>query len=78
MKVLVTKANKSYWYRIKTFKTMKDIQRFIEKYGYGVIVNKNSYTNDRDFEFWDGMKTKDIPIIKKCPLEITIYNDYVE
>lgn len=78
MKVLVTKANKSYWYRIKTFDTMKDIQKLIEKYGYGVIITQNSYTNDRDFEFWEGMKTKDIPIIKQCPLHITIYNDYIE
>jgi hypothetical protein len=78
MTVLVTKANSDYWYKIRTVNTMEDIQRFIKKYGYGIIIKKNIYTDDEDFEFWDGMKTEDIPIIKQCPLHITIYNDYVE
>ena len=78
MTVLVTKANSDYWYEIRTFNTMEDIQQFINKCGCGIIIEKNIYTNDKIFKFWDGMKDKDIPIIKKCPLHITIYNDYVE
>ena len=78
MTILVTKANSDYWYEIKTFNTMEDIQQFIKECGCGIIIEKNVYTNDKIFKFWDGMKDKDIPIIKKCPLHITIYNDYVE
>lgn len=78
MKVLVTKASKDYWYKIKEFNTMEDIQKFIKKCGCEIIIGKNRYINDSMFEFWEGMKAKDIPIIKKCPLHIIIYNDYVE
>lgn len=78
MTVLVTKANSDYWYKIRTVNTIEDIQRFIKKCGYGIIIERNTYIDDEDFEFWDGMKTEDIPIIKQCPLHITIYNDYVE
>ena len=78
MTVIVTKANSDYWYRIRTFATMEDLQRFIEKCGYGIIVKKNPFTKDYIFEYWDNVKPEDIPIIKKCPLHIKIYNDYVE
>lgn len=78
MTVLVTKANSDYWYKIRTFTTMEDIQRFIDKCRCGIIIQKNIYTHDDIFEFWDNMKAEDIPIIKKCSLHITIYNDYVE
>lgn len=78
MRVFVTKANSDYWYKIRTFNTIEDIQQFIKECRCGIIVEKNSYTNDEIFDFWDGMKTEDIPIIKKCPLHITIYNDWVE
>lgn len=78
MKVFVTKANSDYWYKIRVFNTMEDIQQFIKKCRYGIIIERNSYTSDEIFEFWDGMKAEDIPIIKQCPLHITIYNDYVE
>ena len=78
MKVLVTKANSDYWYKIKSFDTMEDIQQFIKECRCGIIIKRNEYTDDNIFEFWDGMKAKDIPIIKECPLHITIYNDYVE
>jgi len=78
MTVLVTKANDDYWYEVRVFNTMEDIQRFIEECQYGIIIEENFYTNDEDFEFWYGMKAEDIPTIKQCPLHITIYNDYVE
>lgn len=78
MNVLVTKANSDYWYKIKTFNTIEDIQRFIKECRCGIIVERNLYTNDDIFEFWDGMKAEDILIIKQCPLHITIYNSYVE
>lgn len=78
MTTLVTKASKDYWYEIRNFDTMEDIQRFIKKCRSGIVITKNYYTNDSDFEFWDGMKAEDIPTIKQCPLQITIYNDYVE
>ena len=78
MKVLVTKANNDYWYKIKSFNTMKDIQRFIKECHCGIIIERNPYTDDDIFEFWDGMKTEDIPIIKQCSLHIIIYNSYVE
>lgn len=78
MTVLVTKANSDYWYRIRVFSTMEDIQRFIKECRHPIIIERNGYTRDEDFRFWDGMKAEDIPIIKECPLQITIYNDYVE
>ena len=78
MTVLVTKASDDYWYKIKEFHTMEDIQKLIKECHHSIIIEKNSYTNDEIFEFWDGMKTEDIPIIKQCPLHITIYNNYVE
>lgn len=78
MTVLVTKANNDYWYKIRVFNTMEDIQRFIKECKHAIIIEKNAYTDDEIFDFWDGMKTEDIPIIKECPLHITIYNDYVE
>lgn len=78
MTVLVTKANSDYWYRIRVINTMEDIQRFIKECKHPIIIEKNSYTNDAIFDFWDGMKAKDIPVIKECSLHITIYNDYVE
>ena len=78
MTVLVTKANSDYWYKIRVFNTIEDIQRFIKECKHAIIIEKNSYTNDEIFDFWDGMKKEDIPVIKECPLHITIYNDYVE
>lgn len=78
MTVVVTKANSDYWYQIRVFNTMEDIQRFIKQCRCGIIIEKNEYTSDEYFKYWDGMKTKDIPIIKECPLHIIIYNDYVE
>lgn len=78
MPVFITKASDDYWYEIKVLNTIEDIQRFIENCGHELIIYKNVYTNDELFEFWDGMKAEDIPIIKQCSLHITIYNDYVE
>ena len=78
MTVLVMKANSDYWYKIRVFNTMEDIQRFIKECRHRIIIKENFYTNDEDFEFWHGMKAEDIPTIKQCPLHITIYNGYVE
>lgn len=78
MKVLVTKANNDYWYKIKSFNTMEDIKQFIKECHCGIIIERNIYTDDEIFEFWDGIKPEDIPTIKQCPLHITIYNSYVE
>lgn len=78
MRVFVTKANSDYWYKIRAFNTIEDIQQFIKECRCGIIVEENIYTNDEIFDFWDGMKAEDIPIIKKCPLHITIYNNWVE
>lgn len=78
MTVLVTKASNDYWYEIRKFDTMEDIQRFIKKCGHGVIIEENDYTNEDLFKFWDGMKAEDIPTIMQCSLQITIYDDYVE
>lgn len=78
MTVLVTKASDDYWYRIRNFNTMEDIQRFIEECKCGIIIERNHYTDDAIFEYWDDMKAEDIPTIKCCPLHITIYNSYVE
>ena len=77
MTVLVTKANSDYWYKIKVFNTMEDIQRFIEECRHGIIIHKNDYT-DEIFKYWDGMKPEDIPVVKQCPLHIIIYNGYIE
>lgn len=78
MTVLVTKANSNYWYKIREFNTIEDIQQFIKKCRHEIIIGENEYTHDNIFKFWDGMKPEDIPIIKRCSLHITIYNNYVE
>ena len=78
MTVLVTKANSDYWYKIRVFNTIDDIQRFIKECRHDIIIGENTYTDDRIFEFWDGMNTADNHIIKECTLHITIYNDYIE
>jgi len=78
MKVFVTKADSDFWYDIKTFDTMEDLQKFIKKCHHSVVVGINRYTEIEDFKFWDGMKKKDMPIIIECPLHVTIYNDYMD
>jgi len=78
MKVLVTKANSDYWYKIKVINTMEDILRFINDCKHAIVIEKNSYTNKEIFNFWDGMKKEDIPIIMECELHIIIYNSYLE
>ena len=78
MKTIITKANHDYWYKIKAFNTMEDIQRFIKECKHEILIEKNPYTSNEDFRFWDGMKPDDIPTIKDCPLHITIYNGYIE
>ena len=77
MKVLVTKANNDYWYEIRVINTMEDLQRFIKKSEYDIVIGENDYT-DVVFDYWEGMKAEDIPIAKECPLHLTIYNDYLE
>ena len=78
MTVLVTKANSDYWYKIREFNTIEDIQQFIKECRCKIVIGRNTYTDDRIFEFWDGMKTEDIPTIKQCPLHVMIYNSYIE
>lgn len=78
MTVLVTKANSDYWYRVRVFNTMEDVQRFIKECKHSIIIKTNIYTDIKDFDFWDGMKAEDIPTIIQCPLHIIIYNDYIE
>lgn len=78
MKVLVKRADDDWWYEIREFNTMEDIQRFIKEWRYGIVIEENDYTDDDYFIHWEGMKEEDIPIIKACPLVITIYNDYLE
>lgn len=78
MTVLVTKANSDYWYRIRVFSTMEDIQRFIKECKHPIIIERNSYTDDAIFDFWDGFKEEDIPLLEKAKLHITIYDSWVE
>ncbi len=78
MKVLITKANSDYWYKIGTFNTINDIQKFIKKCRHSIVIGINRFTDDELFDYWEDMNPVDIPIIKKCPLHITIYNDYME
>lgn len=78
MKVIVTKANSDYWYKIRVFNTMNDIQNFIKECRHRIIVGSNPFTDDDIFDGWEGMKSADIPVIKECSLHIVIYNDYVE
>lgn len=78
MKVLVTKANSDYWYRIRVITTMEDLQRFIKECKHDVVIGENDCADDDILNYWDGMKAEDIPVIKECPLHLTIYNDYLE
>lgn len=78
MKVLVTKANSDYWYKIRVINTMEDLERFIKECKHAVVIEKNFYTTDDILDNWEGMKTEDIPIIKECPLHLTIYNGWLE
>ena len=77
MKVLVTKANSDYWYKIRVINTMEDLERFIKDCRHAVVIEKNTYT-DNVLNYWEGMKTEDIPVVKECPLHLTIYNSYLE
>lgn len=78
MKVLVTKANSDYWYKIRVITTMEDLQRFIKECKHDVVIGENDYADDDILNYWEGMKAEDIPVIKECPLHLTIYNDYLE
>lgn len=78
MKVFVTKANSDYWYKIRVITTMEDLQRFIKECKHDVVIGENDYADDDILNHWDGMKAEDIPVIKECPLHLTIYNDYLE
>lgn len=76
MKILFTKASDDYWYRIIDCVTIDALYR--NSKGYGVILNKNRYTNDNIFKYWNGMKKEDAEIIKTIEYHATIYDDYVE
>lgn len=77
MKVLVTKANSDYWYKIRVINTMEDLERFIKECRHAVVIKKNTYT-DNVLDYWEGMKVEDIPVVKECPLHLTIYNSWLE
>lgn len=77
MKILVTKANSDYWYKIRVINTMEDLQRFIKECKHAVVIEKNTYTDDI-LSYWEGMKAEDIPVVKECPLHLTIYNSWLE
>ncbi len=77
MKVLVTKANSDYWYKIRVIDTMEDLQRFIKECRHAVVIGKNTYS-DNVLNHWEGMKAEDIPVVKECPLHLVIYNSYLE
>ena len=74
MKVLVTKASEDYWYQVREVNTFDDLMRIYPQ----VIVERNHYIIDEDFDFWDGMVAEDIPKIKSCEFHVIIYDDYVE
>lgn len=74
MPLLITKASDDYWYKIDYINT---IDALIKKYD-SVIIERNTYTTKEDFDFWDGMKAKDIPTIMKCKYHVIIYDSYVE
>ena len=77
MLALITKANDDYWYE---FKKMKNIKDLFELYPI-VIVERNDFQNWTEKELltnWDGFKRKDIPLMNKAKVHVTIYNDYVE
>lgn len=77
MLALITKANDDYWYELKEINTIKEL---FDIY-HTVIVEGNEYKNWKNYEFfdfWDGIKKEDIPLIKKAECHITIYNGYVE
>lgn len=76
MKVFVTKASSDYWYQIKVFDTLKDIQKFIKKWDYSIVIETNPYIYEGMFNYWKGMNESDIPVIKDCPLHILIRDDY--
>lgn len=77
MLALITKANDSYWYEFKKMKSIKDLFKLYPV----VIVETNDYQNWTEDELltsWDGFKRKDIPLMNKAKIHVTIYNDYVE
>ena len=78
MKVLVTKANSEFWYKIEKYNTLNELYKMITKRHHAIVIDKNEYTDIEDFDFWEGMKKEDIPIIMNIKLHIEIYNDYRE
>ena len=78
MKVLVTKANSEFWYKIEKYNNINELYKMITKRHHAIVIDKNEYTDIEDFDFWEGMKKEDIPIIMNIKLHIEIYNDYRE
>lgn len=77
MLALITKANDSYWYEFKKMKSIKDLFKLYPI----VIVETNDFQNwteDELLNCWDGFEKKDVPLMNKAKVHVTIYNDYVE
>lgn len=73
MKIIITKANSDHWYQIKEIKTLNDLFAIYPN----LVIEPNPY-DERDVEFWDGFKEKDIPKLEKIKIHVIIYNDYIE
>ena len=73
MKILITKANSDYWYKIKEIKTLNDLFSIYPH----LVIEPNLYTKN-DIKYWDGFRKEDIPKLKEIKIHIIIYNDYIE
>ena len=73
MLAIITKVDESYWYEFKEIKTIEDLFKIYPR----VIIEKNDLDASL-VPFWDGFKTKDIPLLEEAKAHVTIYNDWVE
>ena len=81
MKILLTKASNSFWYKIITISDINDLFKIIKKEDCPIIIEKNENKNCYDFlkTFWKGMTSADAKeIASLIDYKITIYDDFIE
>lgn len=80
IKVVMTKASKDYWYRIKIIPNLESLLTIFKEKG-DLILQKNwNYKDDpkKIIQFWKGMTFEDAKEVSECEYELKIYDDCIE
>ena len=78
MKILITKASDDFWYEIKELNSLDDLINLRKKSKHSLILDENFYTDNKIFDYWEGMKEEDKKIIPTLNFHITIYDSWIE